>query len=101
MPIKFHKVLSLGMLAICILITGCDDEPEQGSIAFTIEATTLAISPSISTIESSANDDGNKTFENSNGFLGWDKVDVGEYTFSIVARIYTYDDNFNNVSFTI
>ncbi len=65
---------------------------QTGYISFDIEGTSLTISPSISTIESAANEHGNKTFENSNGF-NWDKVDVGDYTFNIVAKIYTIDDN--------
>ena len=68
-----------------------------GSIAFTIQATTLTISPSIAIKESAVDEYGNKTFENSTGFFSWDKVDVGDYTFNIVAKIYTWDDNLDYV----
>ena len=90
MPIKIHKVLSLGILAICILITGCDDEPETGYINFNIDGSSLTITPSITKIESAADDDGNKTFENADGFYSPSTIDVGSYTFEVTANIYDY-----------
>ena len=88
MPIKIHKVLSLGILAICILITGCDDEVETGSIAFSFEGTSISIDPNINTIEVDEElfDLGNTVFQNSAGYLSWNVVDVGTYTFTVEAK---------------
>ena len=93
MPIKIYKVLSLGILAICILITGCDDEPETGYINFNIDGSSLTITPSIAMIESAADEYGNKTFENADGYTSPAEVDVGTYTFELTAKQYNWLDD--------
>ena len=91
MTTKFYRrSLSLCILAIFILITGCEDEPETGFISFSIDGTSLTITPSITKIESSADEDGNKTFENADGYYSPSTIDVGSYTFEVIAKTYNW-----------
>ena len=91
MTTKFYRrSLSLCILAIFILITGCEDEPETGFISFSIDGTSLTITPSITKIESSADEHGNKTFENADGYYTPSIIDVGSYTFEVTAKTYDF-----------
>ena len=93
MPTKIHKVLSLCIVAICILITGCDDDPGTGYINFNIDGSSLTITPSIAMIESAADEYGNKTFENADGYTSPAEVNVGTYTFELTSKQYNWLDD--------
>ena len=85
------------VLGICLLlIFSCEETPPKAGYSFQIEATSLAIEPSLpqKTTQSTATYDwGNTVYENGDGYYSSDSAEASQYTFTISSKyMRTYND---------